>query len=199
MMKQQPKVTIGMPVYNGEPYLTTAIDSILAQDFADFELIIADNASSDQTEAICRNYAQQDERVRYIRHERNRGAAWNFRYVFEQGVGQYFKWAAADDYISPNMLSECVRALDADPSIVIAWPTNHLIDEQGEFIEVSDSNLRSNAPDAVTRFFDLVRGHRCFEIFGLIRRDALAQTDVMGDYGHSDGVILAHLALARPI
>src|SRR4051794_3298661 len=92
-----PKLSIGLPVYNGENFLAHAVDSILAQDFRDFELIISDNASTDRTAEICRGYAESDPRVRYVRFETNQGGSRNFCYVFELARGEYFKWAAHDD------------------------------------------------------------------------------------------------------
>lgn len=92
-----PQVSIGMPVYNGEPFIREALDSLLAQTFTDFELIISDNASTDGTEAICRDYAAKDKRIRYVRQAENRGAAANFQFVLDEAVGEYFMWAAADD------------------------------------------------------------------------------------------------------
>jgi len=92
-----PKVSIGMPVYNGEKYIREALDSLLSQAFSDFELIISDNASIDGTEAICLEYAVRDPRIRYIRQTENRGLFMNFQVVLDAGVGEYFMWAAADD------------------------------------------------------------------------------------------------------
>jgi glycosyltransferase involved in cell wall biosynthesis len=95
--KPKPQVSIGMPVYNGAKFIREALDSLLAQTFTDFELIISDNASTDGTEAICREYAAKDVRVRYVRQAQNRGAIANFQYVLDEAVGGYFMWAAADD------------------------------------------------------------------------------------------------------
>lgn len=92
-----PKVSIGMPVYNGERFIREALDSLLAQTFADFELIISDNASTDATESICRSYAERDARVRYLRQRKNIGAIPNFQAVLNEARGEYFMWAAADD------------------------------------------------------------------------------------------------------
>ena len=92
-----PKVSIGMPVYNGELFIREALDSLLAQTFTDFELIISDNCSTDGTEAICREYADKDSRIRYVRQAENRGATANFKFVLDEAVGEYFMWAAADD------------------------------------------------------------------------------------------------------
>jgi glycosyltransferase involved in cell wall biosynthesis len=93
----QPKVSIGMPVYNGEHFIREALDSLLAQTFTEFELIISDNGSSDATEAICKEYAAKDRRIRYVRQAENRGAGANFQFVLDESVGEYFMWAAADD------------------------------------------------------------------------------------------------------
>ncbi len=92
-----PKVSIGMPVYNGEKYIREALDSLLAQTFTDFELIISDNASTDATAAICQEYAARDSRLRYVRQSENRGPTANFQFVLAEAVADYFMWAAADD------------------------------------------------------------------------------------------------------
>lgn len=84
-----PRVSIGMPVYNGDPFIRGALDSLLAQTFTDFELIISDNASTDRTEAICREYAARDIRIRYVRQTENRGAKANFEFVLDKAVGLY--------------------------------------------------------------------------------------------------------------
>src|SRR5690242_6344650 len=99
-----PKVSIGLPVYNGERFLAEAIDSVLAQTFTDFELIISDNASTDRTPEICKAYAEKDSRIRYYRNEENQGASWNFNRVFELSRGMCFQWLAHDDYIAPGFL-----------------------------------------------------------------------------------------------
>src|SRR5689334_3559190 len=92
--QKSPKVSIGLPVYNGENYLAKTIASILAQTFTDFELIICDNASSDSTQRICEDFARQDARVRYGRNEKNLGAGPNYDLAFSRSTGTYFKWAA---------------------------------------------------------------------------------------------------------
>src|ERR1700737_2789384 len=92
-----PRVSIGLPVYNGERYLRFAIDSLLEQDYINFELIISDNASTDATQAICQEFADKDPRVRYYRNQTNLGASGNYDRVFELARGDLFKWAAHDD------------------------------------------------------------------------------------------------------
>jgi glycosyltransferase involved in cell wall biosynthesis len=89
-----PAISIGMPVYNGEKYIREALDSLLAQTFTDFELIISDNASTDSTSNICKEYAIRDSRIRYIRQHKNIGAIANFKFLLEQASGDFFMWAA---------------------------------------------------------------------------------------------------------
>jgi glycosyltransferase involved in cell wall biosynthesis len=127
-----PRVSIGMPVYNAQRYLEGTLDSILAQSFRDFELIISDNGSTDRTEAICRDYASRDSRISYFRHEENRGAGWNFQYVFHRARGEYFKWNAYDDRLGPQFLEKCVALLDRTPEAVLAFTKYVDVDANGK-------------------------------------------------------------------
>lgn len=115
-----PKVSIGMPVYNGEPFIREALDSLLAQTFTDFELIISDNASTDGTEAICREYAAKDARIQYVRQAANRGSTANFQFVLDEALGEYFMWAAADDEWLPKFIETTVNCLQTDESASMA-------------------------------------------------------------------------------
>ena len=115
----EPAVSVGLPVYNGERYLAEAIESVLRQTFADFELVISDNASTDRTAEICRSFARADGRVRYHRNEANLGALPNFNRVFDLGRGRYFKWAAHDDVLRPELLRRCVDVLEDNRDAVV--------------------------------------------------------------------------------
>ena len=101
-----------MPVYNGERYVAEAIRSILAQTLDDFELVICDNASSDRTQEICASFAKNDSRIRYFQNKVNLGGHPNFNRTFELSRGKYFKWAAHDDVLRPELLRSCVKALE---------------------------------------------------------------------------------------
>lgn len=113
-----PKVSIGIPVFNGEHCLRSALDSLLAQTVGDFEIIISDNASTDQTESICRAYAEKDQRIRYYRQPVNLGAEPNFLYVLDKAVCEYFMWAAADDVRSPDFIELNLDFLEGHPDYV---------------------------------------------------------------------------------
>lgn len=200
LKSRTPKVSIGMPIYNGERFLPQTLDSLLTQTYNDFELIISDNASSDGTQEICQQYAAQDTRVRYLRQSANLGASKNFNYVFECASGEYFKWAAHDDLCAPEYLARCVDVLDRDPQVILCYTQGQAIDEEGKFIRhyMAKANLQSS--QAYIRYVESLTDESDITvvpiiIFGLIRRDVLAKTPLIGNYASSDGVLLGELAL----
>jgi glycosyltransferase involved in cell wall biosynthesis len=187
-------------VYNGENFLAQAIDSILAQTFEDFELIISDNASTDRTPEICRAYAAKDSRLRYYRQESNLGAIANFNFVFERAAGRYFKWAAHDDVIAPAFLESCVQVLEAEPEVVLCFPAISYLNEQGRIERMASGDLSLRAKSPVERLkgfvnHQLERMDIFWAVFGLIRREALRRTGLLGKYVASDQVLLVKLLL----
>jgi glycosyltransferase involved in cell wall biosynthesis len=183
-------------VYNGERFLGEALDSLLAQSCPDFELIVSDNASTDRTEAICRGYATQDRRVRYYRNKQNRGAACNYRRVFELSTAEYFKWATSDDLCEPEHLARCAAALDSDPSVVLVYPKTRFIDETGAILDVHDPgwNLQYEAAHERLRYV-LFSGHWVNAIYGLMRAEALSRTRLLASYPGGDYRVLTELSL----
>lgn len=189
-----PRVSLGLPVCNGEPYIAEAIESALAQTFTDFELIIADNASTDRTLEICEAYARKDSRIRIHRHATNLGAAPNFNVVFELSRGEYFKWMAHDDLIMPDYLAKCVEVLDRDPKIVLCHSLVQVIDGAGATLGVYDSEIHGREPAQI--FSKIVlRAHWCTDIFGVIRASALRRTRLFGNFHGADEIVLAELAM----
>jgi glycosyltransferase involved in cell wall biosynthesis len=197
MTDTQPRVSIGLPVFNGERYLAETLDSILSQSFSDFELIISDNASTDNTEETCREYRTMDRRIVYNRSKKNLGASWNYNRVFELSRGQYFKWAAHDDKCAPDFLRRCVQELDERPEIVLCYPKTTLIDENGSFVAMDEDNLCLDSTDMLTRFTTCLRPMKlCHNVvFGLMRRSTLAKTRLIGTYVAADRCLLAELSL----
>ena len=214
-IRQGIKVSLGLPVYNGERFVAQAIQSVLDQTYADFELVISDNASTDGTSDICQEFARKDPRIRYIRQEINVGAKANFNRVFEYSRGQYFKWVAADDVCGPRYLELTVAALDNDPTVVLAHTLSETIDGAGKVVAASDMQskviydrgvpvrVHPNDPPrrldgiaAHRRFEEILIGTRwCFEIFALIRREAMLATYPKLEFYGSDKVMLAQLSL----
>lgn len=141
MSHKSPCVSLGLPVYNGEKFLSETIDSILNQTFEDFELIISDNASTDRTKEICQEYVAKDQRIRYYCNQQNIGAARNYNRVFELSNGNYFKWIAHDDLLAPEYLERCIEVLEQIPSLVVCYPRVIFIDQEGNNIRKSSSNL----------------------------------------------------------
>jgi glycosyltransferase involved in cell wall biosynthesis len=195
-MAAVPRVSVGMPVHNGERYLPETIDCLLNQTFADFELVISDNASTDRTEEICRDYALRDNRIRYSRNGMNVGLSRNYRRVFELSRAGYFKWATYDDVCRPEFLARCVEVLDREGDVVLVYPKTTLIDEFGRQIALYDDQLDLQSPKASERFRALLANlGLCNAQTGLIRAHILRRTRVMGDFVGADICLLAELSL----
>ena len=196
MNSPMPRVSVGMPVYNGERFLEEAVSALLNQRFDDFELVIADNASTDRTEEICRAYVAQDKRVAYHRHSRNLGLARNYRRVFDLSNGTYFKWATYDDVCAPEFIGRCVDALDQDERVVLAYPKGKIIDEWSEIKAECTEGLHLQSPKASERMRQLLRNLKLSNaLYGVMRKSVLSETRVMGDYPGADICLLGELAL----
>lgn len=196
-VERAPLVTVGLPVFNGAKYLSNTIDSILDQTFDDFELVISDNGSNDETESICRGYALSDSRIRYYRFEQNEGAARNYNRVFELARGTYFKWAPHDDVLLPRMLEECVSVFTQAPeSVVLVYPKSELIDAEGNVIRPDTTSLELRNPEPLVRVSRLLRRLSiATPITGLLRADTLRQTRLIDSFVGSDYVLMVELAM----
>jgi glycosyltransferase involved in cell wall biosynthesis len=191
-----PKVSLGLPVYNGERYLAEAIRALLAQTYVDFELVICDNASTDATGKICRSFVEQDTRVRYFRNETNVGLPRNYRCVFQLSCGQYFKWVAHDDLHAPEFVAKCVEVLEFDPGVILCYTRERVIDEFGKPVLERSYGLDTSLARPDERFRKILwidLGSP--PIFGLMRREILQRTPLLGFSYASDQVLLAQLSL----
>jgi glycosyltransferase involved in cell wall biosynthesis len=195
-MATRPRLTIGLPVYNGERYLRLAVESLLAQTFRDFVLIISDNASTDGTAAICEEYAVRDPRVHYLRQTVNRGASWNFRHVFECAETEYFKWSAHDDICHPEFVERCIEVLDRDPGVSLCFSKSSLIDEAGNLIGPYDNRCLPTMANAYERLSEVLsRLGLCHMQFGVVRSAVLGRTSLIADHPGADRIMIAQLAL----
>lgn len=191
-----PRVSIGLPVFNGANYLPAALDSLLAQTYPDFEIIISDNASTDETPAICEAYVKHDSRIRFHRQPKNVGAARNYNRTFELASGEYFKWHAHDDVCAPTFLEHCVAELDANPDAVLSFSKTRFIDGQGHFLYDYEHPMDLGIANRYERFLQFVQaGHIVVEAFGVIRAEVLRKTRLIASYVGSDLVLLGELAL----
>jgi glycosyltransferase involved in cell wall biosynthesis len=217
-MTSAPRLSVGLPVYNGEDYLAESIEALLGQTYVDFELIISDNASTDATADICRRYGKQDSRIRYVRQPRNIGLSLNHNFVLAESRGEFFKWAASDDLYGRNLLQRCVEALDEDPDVVLAHSWEAAIDGSGTVMQAMDYPLSTDSPRAPERFRNILFGSsglfessdpavsglvrvdnrgilRACDIYGVTRTAVMRRVAPLGSYHHSDRIIICALAL----
>jgi glycosyltransferase involved in cell wall biosynthesis len=192
------RVSIGMPIYNGENFIRYALDSLLSQTYSDFELIISDNASTDRTEEICRAYAAKDQRIRYYRNETNIGGAANFNQVLKLATGEYFRWASHDDVCAPTYLEKCVAILDREPNTVLCYSRAITIDDNGKSkgVYTENLNLRSSVPhERFHQFLETYGWYHATQIYGLMRREMILKTGLLGNFPHADRVLLSEISL----
>ena len=195
-MARQPKLSIGLPVYNGERYLLETIDSVLAQSFGDFELFISDNASTDATAEIARAAAASDPRVTYHRNPANVGAAANFTLAFRRASAPYFKWVCADDRQAAGFLEAALRELDEHPEAVLCYGSVTLIDGEGRELGGYEQGLDLRSPDVRERFRRASTYMGLLNVLqGVVRTDVLGRVAPHGSYRGSDEVLVAELSL----
>lgn len=193
-----PSLTIGLPVYNGERYLRQALDALLAQTYTDFELIISDNASTDGTAAICREYVGRDPRIRYIRQEVNVGAAPNHNLLVPEARGRYFKWASHDDLYAPELIRRCVQVLEERPEVVLCHAWDAIIDEDGNVVRTYPYSLATDDPRPWKRLRSLLYVPGGNDFYGVIRTDVLRRVDPHDSYYNADRTFVASLCLQGP-
>ena len=206
MNASTPRLSIGLPVFNGADYLEEALRSILAQTFTDFELVISDNASTDGTEDICRAYAMKDRRVQYHRNPKNIGATQNWYRVFDLSCAEYFASAAHDDLYAADYMEKCISVLDRDPSIIVCYSKTQIIDGQGSRLDddriskmlAAKIDMISSSPSV--RLYNVIGvDYLCIQLYGVMRAQALRDTKVFVGYYGCDRNTLAELALIGKI
>lgn len=191
-----PLVSIGVPVYNAGALLGRTLESLLGQSMADFELVISDNASDDDTAAVCQDFLRRDDRIRYFRQPRNLGAPANWNFVARHARGTFFKWAGARDLCDRDFLAKCLGVLQADDRAVLCYGRTVFIDEHDQVIgePVPDLQVLEERPS--DRFLHLRRNLRLNNAqCGLIRMEALRRTRLDRSYPNGDSVLMAELAL----
>ena len=194
------KASIGMPVYNAEKYIKVALELILSQTFSNFELIISDNASNDATEAICREYASKDLRIRYIRQTENRGPENNFHFVLEEARNEYFMWTSHDDLWTKDYLESAISMLQSDKTIDFIFPIFELRSIRLRICKKFDKEIFKFVDSSVrkTRVLSFLalhhNSHKCNIVHSVFRSEFLKKVSVVqriGNDGALGGVILS--------
>jgi glycosyltransferase involved in cell wall biosynthesis len=199
------RLSIGLPVYNGEKYLAESLEALLGQTYEDFELIISDNASTDGTADICRRYERSDSRIRYFRQGCNIGSVGNHNFVFREARGELFKWAAADDLYARDLLARCVALLDEHPLAVLAHSWTAAFDD-GKVTQALQYPLTTDSPSAPERFRSMLFGGReddwglirADDQYGIIRSAVLRKVAPQNSFYHSDRVLMTEIVLHGP-
>jgi glycosyltransferase involved in cell wall biosynthesis len=201
LMDGPTKVSIGLPVYNGDKYIRLAVESLLQQDYTDFELIISDNASTDATQEICCELAAKDARIRYFRNATNVGMSKNYKRVFELSNGELFTWAAHDDVYLSGFLRRCVDVLDQAPAtVVLVAPITEVIDEKGFRMQITVERLHTISALPHRRIAYVLGNLRWATAqHGLFRSSALRKTRLIDGFVGSDRVLLLELAILGEI
>jgi glycosyltransferase involved in cell wall biosynthesis len=197
-MSAVPRLSIGLPVYNGENFLAESLEALLGQSYEDFELIISDNASTDGTADICRRYAKQDSRIRYVRQPRNIGLNPNHNFVVGQARGELFKMASHDDLYARDLLKRCVEALDEHPRVVLAHCWEAMIDPAGTITKVLEYSVAVDSPQAPERFRSMLFDGWDDYTYGVMRTAVLLRTHLHGSHHFADRNINTELALHGP-
>ena len=192
---RRPRVSVGLPVYDGETYLAKVLDSIAGQTFRDYELIISDNASTDRTQEICEARAAADPRIRYSRNAKNIGGDNNFYRCFQLSRGDYFLGIAHDDFLHPDYLARTVSVLDADDSVVLCHARTFTIDADGAILRIEDPHPFSDSPRAPVRFADAIAPRPVIAHLALLRARTVRELPPLLAYPSSDAYWQAELAL----
>jgi glycosyltransferase involved in cell wall biosynthesis len=196
-----PTLSIGMPVYNGAKYLEYTLECLRKQEFEDVEVLISDNASTDETAEIARAAAAQDPRIRFVAQAENLGPAENFNYVFRHTRGEFFTWLACDDVFDPVYHRRMVELLRSRPEAAAAMCRVRLVDHENNLMEYADEEPNDgDDPDPIERFIRYASfSHWCQYTYGVSRRTAMANTRLLLPFWSSDRLWCAELALEGPL
>jgi glycosyltransferase involved in cell wall biosynthesis len=199
MTINKPFVSIGLPVYNGERFLSQALDSLLEQDYDNFEIIISDNASTDATAQISAEYAGKHTKIRYYRHESTIWATGNFNHVFNLSSAEYFLWASHNMYWDRRYLTRCMEMFHSSDNLVLAGAVCNSIDMKNQLIFV-DKGLSTVGSKPSERFikymsslYNQVTVNGIF--YGIYKRSALCRVMPMLQVIANDHLMLAQLSL----
>jgi glycosyltransferase involved in cell wall biosynthesis len=192
------RLSIGLPIYNGETFLAESLEALLGQSYADFELIISDNASTDRSADICRSYASQDSRIRYVRQPRNIGMVPNHNFVLRQARTELFKWASDDDLYARDLLRRCVDALDEHPHVVLAHSESAMIDKAGSVTGVFEYRTAAGALRPPERFRSMLFDGWDDYTYGVVRTKVLRRIPVHSSYHFADRILNTAIALQGP-
>jgi hypothetical protein len=187
-------VSIGIPTFNRAAKLRRAAESVLGQTHRELELVISDNASSDDTEAVCRELCAGDPRVRYQRSPVNRGPTANFNALYEAVRGEFAMMLSDDDWLEASYVEHCLAGLLADPSRSLVAGRARYLD--GQRTVRLGATMRLESPDRCRRVLDYLRSVDENGLFyGLTRRDTLRAAAPLRNALGNDWLLVASLVV----
>jgi len=189
-----PLVSIGVIVYNEERYIRDTLESLLAQDYPDLEIIVANNSSTDRSGEICEEFARRDSRIRYVQHVENIGSAGNSIHVLDASTGEYFMWAAGHDLWAPNLVTRCVEALESHPDAAIAYASSTWIDASSNALPRTAGWYDTRGLGPIRRFFFAFWGN-LHPVLGVIRARYLREIPKIHTCVGADQILLTELVL----
>lgn len=195
-MKVDPKVSVGMPVYNGDKTLAKAIDSILNQDYTNLEIIISDNCSTDSTFTICQYYKELDTRIKYTRFNENRGTIANFNNVFNLSNGDFFMWVSHDDFHEPTFISECIKSFANKPEAALCAPKmKGITSPKATHLWIGDLSTFKDKNSVISRYFETLKHFPAVAIYGLYRSSMIRKTSLLPKGIGADLIFIQNLSL----
>jgi glycosyltransferase involved in cell wall biosynthesis len=193
-MVSTPLVSIGMPIYNEEKFLQKAIESVINQTYHNLEIIISDNASTDETSEICKKFVNLDARIRYYRNKKNIASINNFTKVFSYTSGEYFMWASGHDLRDPTFIEKCVAELNNDNSMVLCYSKGYSINSDGILLEELPGNIDTRGYSLQKRIKTTIWPVYAYQVYGVIRSASLKRTGLFKPVLGPDVVLLFELS-----
>jgi glycosyltransferase involved in cell wall biosynthesis len=190
------KITIGLPVYNEQKFIAETLDGFISQTYTEFELVISDNCSSDETSAICLRYAMRDSRISYHRQVRNIGSTDNFLFVLEKADSEYFAWAGGHDVPHPSFIQECLQILEEDPKVNLCYPQFRWVDKRGRLGKLVDRDVDTRGLMPKLRFQVILwNTTHCHYFQGVWRTEVLKKTPLSRSPFGPDHLLLVEQSL----
>jgi glycosyltransferase involved in cell wall biosynthesis len=201
-MSNNGRISIGMPIYNGEKFLERKLKSIISQTYSNFELIISDNGSSDETSNICLNYQKKDKRIKYFRHEKNQGITWNFNFVLEKSKEEFFIFSSVDDVISNNFLEKNLKVLQTNPKVSVSiskietYNSTDMLDKSSKNLtktlkqKIRPTNTISINGTYENKVREYLKKSTCQVIYGLFRKSSIKEIKFESFIGNDWAVFL---------
>lgn len=178
-MHSQPLVTIGIPLYNEQKYIASAIESVINQAYSRLSIIVADNCSADKSYSIAKVYADRDSRIRLFKHDINKGPRYNFQFVLDKADSKYFAWLGGHDELGVNFIKEAVSVLEKNENAILAYPGGITIDTNGKFICDMEDNYDTTGLGPSLGLLKILQNFQNgYVIHGIFRTDVLRKIPI---------------------